>query len=145
MLSQNSLKLLRALQDEAFSLGMKFHIFGIGNPTYLVRLKNAGIEPTSFDSTGWWKAGGFGNLLFVGAPQLHFARYSASMEAASTSKVETVKTITKHSCPFCLNLRTLRESRWLRVLHNLVAFAEAVQIVTDGVQSLHLLLKVTRR
>jgi hypothetical protein len=31
---------------------MKFHIFGIGNPTYLVRLKNEGIEPTSFDSTG---------------------------------------------------------------------------------------------
>ena len=145
MFSQNSLKLLKALQDEALALGMKFHIFGIGNPTYLVRLKNEGIEPTSFDSTGWWKAGGFGNLLFVGASQLHFARYSASMEAVSTSKVETVKTITKHSCPFCLNLRTLRESRWHRVLHNLVAFAEAVQVVMDGAQNPDLLLKALRR
>jgi hypothetical protein len=63
LLSQNSLKLLKALQDEALSFGMKFHIFGIGNPTYLVRLKNEGIEPTSFDSTGWWKAGGFGSIL----------------------------------------------------------------------------------
>jgi len=145
LLSQNSLKLLKALQDEALSLGMKFHIFGIGNPTYLVRLKNEGIEPTSFDSTGWWKAGGFGNLLFVGAPQLHFARYSASMGMVSTSKAKDVKAAVQHDCPFCSNLRALRESRWLRVLHNLVAFAEAVQIVMDGAQNPDLLLKTLRR
>jgi ribosomal protein S18 acetylase RimI-like enzyme len=145
LLSQNSLKLLKALQDEALSLGMKFHIFGIGNPTYLVRLKNEGIEPTSFDSTGWWKAGGFGNLLFVGAPQLHFARYSASMGMVSTSKAKDVKAAVQHDCPFCSNLRALRDSRWLRVLHNLVAFAEAVQIVMDGAQNPDLLLKTLRR
>ena len=145
LLSQNSLKLLKALQDEALSLGMKFHIFGIGNPTYLLRLKNEGIEPTSFDSTGWWKAGGFGNLLFVGAPQLHFARYSASMGMVSTLRAKYVKASVQHDCPFCSDLRALRETRWLRVLHNLVAFVEAVQIVTDGVQSPHLLLKVMRR
>jgi len=145
LLSQNSLKLLKALQDEALSLGMKFHIFGIGNPTYLVRLKNEGIEPTSFDSTGWWKAGGFGNLLFVGAPQLHFARYSASMGMVSTSKAKDVKAAVQHDCPFCSNLRALRDSRWLRVLHNLVAFAEAVQIVMDGAQNPDLFLKTLRR
>jgi hypothetical protein len=70
LLSQNSLKLLKALQDEALSLGMKFHIFGIGNPTYLVRLKNEGIEPTSFDSTGWWKAGGFGKVFLPTKPTI---------------------------------------------------------------------------
>jgi len=54
------------------------------------------------------------------------------------------KSADSHSCPFCLD-SVLTKSRWLRVLHNLVAFAEAVQIVTDGAQSPHLLLKVMRR
>ena len=139
LLSQNSLKLLSALQDEALSLGMKFHIFGIGNPTYLVRLKNEGIEPTSFDSTGWWKAGGFGKVFLPVSQQFHITRKPLAL-----SRFLNAKSMDSHSCPFCLD-SMLTKSRWLRVLHNLVAFAEAVQIVMDGAQNPHLLLKVMRR
>jgi len=49
-----------------------------------------------------------------------------------------------HDCPFCLD-SVLTKSRWLRVLHNLVAFAEAVQIVMDGAQNPDLFLKTLRR
>ncbi len=127
MLSERALKLLKALVEETAANGQKLHIFGIGNPTYLLRLAESGIEPTSFDSTGWWKAGGFGNLLFVKAPQLHFARHSKSMKTAPLEKVREVKEQLRHECPFCHNLLALKQFRWLRVLHNLVAFIEAVQ------------------
>jgi len=139
MLSQNSLKLLKALQDEALALGMKFHIFGIGNPTYLVRLKNEGIEPTSFDSTGWWKAGGFGKVFLPLSQQFHITRKPLAL-----SRFLDAKAIDSHDCPFCLGL-ALAKSRWHRVLHNLVAFAEAVQVVMDGAQNPDLLLKALRR
>jgi hypothetical protein len=67
------------------------------------------------------------------------------MGMVSTSKAKDVKAAVQHDCPFCSNLRALRDSRWLRVLHNLVAFAEAVQIVMDGAQNPDLLLKTLRR
>jgi ribosomal protein S18 acetylase RimI-like enzyme/queuine/archaeosine tRNA-ribosyltransferase len=139
LLSQNSLKLLKALQDEALSLGMKFHIFGIGNPTYLVRLKNEGIEPTSFDSTGWWKAGGFGKVFLPLSQQFHITRKPLALSRFLNAKAKN-----SHDCPFCLD-SVLTKSRWLRVLHNLVAFAEAVQIVMDGAQNPDLFLKALRR
>jgi ribosomal protein S18 acetylase RimI-like enzyme/queuine/archaeosine tRNA-ribosyltransferase len=139
LLSQNSLKLLKALQDEALSLGMKFHIFGIGNPTYLVRLKNEGIEPTSFDSTGWWKAGGFGKVFLPLSQQFHI-----TCKPLALSRFLNAKAKNSHDCPFCLD-SVLTKSRWLRVLHNLVAFAEAVQIVMDRAQNPDLLLKTLRR
>ncbi len=139
LLSQNSLKLLKALQDEALSLGIKFHIFGIGNPTYLVRLKNEGIEPTSFDSTGWWKAGGFGKVFLPLSQQFHITRKPLALSRFLNAKAKN-----SHDCPFCLD-SVLTKSRWLRVLHNLVAFAEAVQIVMDGAQNPDLFLKALRR
>ena len=126
MLSERSLSLLRALQDEALSHGMKFHIFGIGNPTYLVRLKNEGIEPTSFDSTGWWKAGGFGKVFLPLSQQFHITRKPSALSSFLNAKL-----MDSHNCPFCLD-SVLARSRWHRVLHNLVAFGETVQIVMDG-------------
>ncbi|MCS3921024.1 N-acetyltransferase [Fervidibacter sacchari] len=125
LLSQNSLKLLKALQDEALSLGMKFHIFGIGNPTYLVRLKNEGIEPTSFDSTGWWKAGGFGYVFAVdgkGTTSLRICltrRITTSLERAQRFLRKS-----GHVCPFCADEKSLRRFRWHRLLHNLATFVE---------------------
>jgi hypothetical protein len=133
LLSQNSLKLLKALQDEALSLGMKFHIFGIGNPTYLVRLKNEGIEPTSFDSTGWWKAGGFGSILLPGSKQWHISdRKARHWSTVTVRMLERLMQKVGHRCPFCGDLRKLRERRWLRVLHNLVIFGETVTNNLNG-------------
>ncbi|MEZ8220375.1 Ribosomal protein S18 acetylase RimI [Candidatus Fervidibacteria bacterium JGI MDM2 JNZ-1-D12] len=131
MLSERALNLLRTLVEEANSNGQKLHIFGIGNPTYLLRLAEQGIVPTSFDSVGWWKAGGFGNLLFSRAPQLHVARHSYSMKLVSLDKVKQVKQFVGHDCPFCSDLELVRQSRWFRVLHNLVAFAETVRELTE--------------
>ncbi len=133
MLSQNSLKLLRALQDEAFSLGMKFHIFGIGNPTYLVRLKNAGIEPTSFDSTGWWKAGGFGYVFAVDGEGTTSLRICLTRRiTTSLEKAQKFLRKSGHVCPFCAEEKSLRRFRWHRILHNLATFVEVATRISNG-------------
>lgn len=124
MLSERALKLLKALADEAAANGQKLHIFGIGNPTYLLRLAEHGVIPTSFDSTGWWKAGGFGNLIFPDTPQLHVSQHSGSMKLVTLDKMMAIKQSLGHDCPFCHDLKTLRRIRWRRVLHNLVTFVE---------------------
>lgn len=123
MLSERALKLLRTLVDEANSNGQKLHIFGIGNPTYLLRLAEQGIVPTSFDSVGWWKAGGFGKVFFPASQQWHITRKSILSFKLS---------LDGHTCPFCGDLKALRRLRWFRVLHNLVAFAETVRELTEN-------------
>jgi hypothetical protein len=123
MLSNRSLKLLKALSDETRANGQKLHIFGIGNPTYLLRFVECGITPTSFDSTGWWKAGGFGKVFFPKSQQWHITHFSLS----SLIRLETHRN--GHSCPFCPDLSALKRSRWRRVLHNLVAFAETQELL----------------
>ncbi|MFA0737072.1 MAG: hypothetical protein LKKZDAJK_000151 [Candidatus Fervidibacter sp.] len=122
LLSQRSLNLLKALAEETAANGQKLHIFGIGNPTYLLRLKEEGIEPTSFDSTGWWKAGGFGKVFLTTSRQFHITQRLSAYSAFKDAKQEVA-----HQCPFCAIASALQQSRWRRVLHNLVAFAEAVQ------------------
>jgi ribosomal protein S18 acetylase RimI-like enzyme len=127
MLSKRSLKLLKALAEETAVNGQKLHIFGIGSPTYLLRLKEEGIEPTSFDSTGWWKAGGFGSILLPGSKQWHISdRKARHWSTVTVRMLERLMQKVGHRCPFCGDLRKLRERRWLRVLHNLVIFGETV-------------------
>jgi queuine/archaeosine tRNA-ribosyltransferase len=50
--SKESEALLLALQDACAEFGLSFHLFGIGGPTHLQRLRAAGIAPTSLDSAG---------------------------------------------------------------------------------------------
>ncbi|MCX7778515.1 MAG: GNAT family N-acetyltransferase [Armatimonadetes bacterium] len=124
MLSKRSLKLLRAIVEEAMANEQKSPIFGIGNPTYLLKLHETNIIPASFDSTGWWKAGGFGKVFFPSSQQWHITRKSIAMSPRLNAN--------GHDCPFCLELTILRRCRWRRVLHNLVSFAETVQKLTMG-------------
>ncbi len=127
MLSRRSLKVLRALAEEAAGTGLRLHIFGIGNPTYLLRLAEHGITPTSFDSVGWWKAGGFGKVLFPTSRQLHVTRNPLAFLSA-----RDIKRTERHNCPFCTDLAKLQRSRWHRVLHNLVTFVETAQKLSSG-------------
>ena len=122
MLSEHSLKLLQVLQDEARSFGMKWHIFGIGNPVYLMRLKSEGLEPTSFDTTGWWKAGGFGRVFLPHTKGFHIT-YDDGFRQFLEAKTQS-----QHQCPFCVD-DSIKSTRLLRILHNLVSLCETVASV----------------
>lgn len=132
LLSKHSLKLLKVLCEEAAELRLRLHVFGIGNPTYLLRFMELGIEPTSFDSTGWWKMGGFG-YVFVpdGEATRSYGICLTKRMTASITQVHRQLIASGHQCPFCADPLALQRSRWHRVLHNLVVFGETVRKVTE--------------
>lgn len=125
MVSQKSLLLLRLVQAFAQEHGCRLHIFGIGSPSHLIRLSLAGIVPTSFDSAGWWKAGGFGKIFFPAGRQIHITAMQGN--DATRRGIEREKQRTQHQCRFCADLADLRRSRTLRVMHNLAAMLDTVE------------------
>jgi queuine/archaeosine tRNA-ribosyltransferase len=127
LISQRSLNLLRFVQALAHEHGLRLHIFGIGSPSHLIRLANAGIAPTSFDSAGWWKAAGFGKVFFPAGQQLHITRMDGYN--ATQCGIEREKQRTRHDCAFCANISQLRRRRMMRVMHNLTAMLDTTQRV----------------
>ena len=127
MVSQKSLGLLGVVQSLVREYNLQLHIFGIGSPIHLVRLARAGISPDSFDSAGWWKAGGFGNIFFPSGHQLHITE----MRTAETTLlgIERQKKRSNHECPFCNNLKILRHCRLMRVMHNLAVMLDTAEHV----------------
>jgi len=125
LVSQRSLKLLRLVQTLAHERSLRLHIFGIGNPSYLIRLAKAHIIPTSFDSAGWWKAGGFGNVFFPGGKQLHITAVRST--ETTLSGLEYHKKRSGHECPFCSDLKLLRRRRMMRILHNLSVMLDTIE------------------
>lgn len=124
MLSQKSLRLLKLVQTLACEYGLRLHIFGIGSPSHLIRLQQSAIVPDSFDSAGWWKAGGFGKVFFPGGRQLHITRLDG--HNVTQRGIEREKQRTNHDCPFCADVSQLRRQRIMRVMHNLMAMLETV-------------------
>lgn len=125
MVSQKSLLLLQLVQALAQEHGCCLHIFGIGSPRHLIRLSAAGIVPTSFDSAGWWKAGGFGKIFFPAGQQLHIT--AMRWDGTTQRSMEREKQRTQHECRFCVDLTNLRRSRTLRIMHNLAAMLDTVE------------------
>ncbi len=128
MLSKQSLKVLYALASEASLQNQQLHIFGITSPAYLLRLVRCSIVPTSFDSVAWWKAGGFGQVFLAMRSSLLFShRTQSKRKQIDDEQFAKERDKTKHICPFCANLYELRNSRWMRILHNLVVLFEEVR------------------
>jgi GNAT superfamily N-acetyltransferase len=125
MVSQKSLSLLRLVQVLAGEHGCRLHIFGIGSPSHLIRFSRAGVVPTSFDSAGWWKAGGFGNIFFPQGRQLHIT--AVSTVSATLANVSRQKQRSGHRCFFCDDLELMRSSRMRRILHNLAVMLDTLE------------------
>lgn len=130
LVSRKSLRLLQVVQSLATEYGLYLHIFGIGSPSHLVRLSEAGIVPSSFDSAGWWKAGGFGNIFFPGGRQLHVTAISSPQTTLSGMAYQKARS--NHDCPFCSDLKLLRRRRMMRVLHNLAAMIDTYESIWGG-------------
>jgi len=125
LISRQSLELLRYTHELASEFGLNLHIFGIGSPVPLKRLIEARILPTSFDSAGWWKAGGYGNVFFPGGRQLHIN--AAPYYEATLAGLAEQKARTNHECAFCKDLPSLRRNRLNRILHNLAVMLDTLK------------------
>ncbi len=129
LVSQRSLRLLSLVLKLIWEYPLNLHIFGIGSPSPLLRFADAGIIPTSFDSAGWWKAGGFGNIFFPKGRQLHIT----AMPTIETTPLylERQKKRSGHQCRFCDNLQQLRHSRMKRIMHNLAAMMDTIEQIKE--------------
>lgn len=123
MLTTDAYRNLEWAVDRAHDAGMTVHAFGVGGPTSIPLLYTAGVD--SFDTTSWMRSSGYGNVFFP-----FKSRFNASHRKKRGGKLLTkdelphIKAETDHSCPFCQEMSQLRNSRWDRILHNLIVIYE---------------------
>lgn len=130
LVSRRSLELLSKVQKFASEHDMRLHIFGIGSPNQIVRIRKAGIIFDSFDSSGWWKAGGFGKIFFPMGSQLHVTQMKNYK--STPQEIEKEKIRTHHKCPFCDDVSQLRKSRIARIMHNLACMLDTMEVIGNS-------------
>lgn len=123
MITSEALKNLKWTVNKAHSEGIEVHALGVGGPTSIPLLAQAGVD--SFDSSAWMRSSGYGNVFFP-----FKSRYNASHRTVRSGKVlraselVDLKRESGHDCPYCSSIDKLRDSRWNRIMHNLIVTYE---------------------
>jgi len=130
MLTRDSFENLKWATDLAHRHGLKVHAFGIGGPTSIPLLYEAGVD--GFDSTTWMRTSGYGNVFFPFRSRLNVShRKNRSGKTLTSDELPHIKAETNHDCPFCKDIQQLRENRWDRVVHNLIVTHELTNRVPE--------------
>jgi queuine/archaeosine tRNA-ribosyltransferase len=106
------------------------HLFGVGSPNLVGRFAQYGAS--SFDSSGWMRTAGYGNvyLPFKGRRNVTHGASSVSCGAGlSASEFYRLAEETDHSCPFCSDYRRLQTNRYVRMWHNAIVFDEMTRTI----------------
>lgn len=128
----------RSIESIAFILRSypeaRLHVFGVGNPPTAYLLGRMGVA--SFDSSGWIKAAGYGNIYFpfTRAYNVSFRRIERGNGALNEETFLLLKDLTGHDCGFCYDFREISASRDKRMLHNLICMAETVETINQGLE-----------
>lgn len=113
--------------------GVPVHLFGLGVPALVARI--TGLGARSFDSSGWLKSAGFGQvtLPFSRAHNItHRNTRSDLQEGILWEEFVARRERTGHRCPYCEEWRALAECKWRRAAHNLLCLSESVAMVNRG-------------
>ena len=108
------------------------HLFGVSNPKNLEQFPN--YLATSFDSSGWLRTAGLGNvyLPFQGRKNVtHGSSSLMSGRGLTAADFYADCERTNHSCPFCQDYTHLQRNRLARIWHNAIVFSE----MTDTINS----------
>lgn len=109
------------------------HLFGVSSPNIINQFK--GYLATSFDSSGWQRTAGFGNvyLPFVGRQNVsHKSTALMIGKGMSAKKFYTECERTGHTCPFCIDFPRLQEDRLVRMWHNAIVFSDMMEIINQA-------------
>ncbi|HEU0114750.1 MAG TPA: hypothetical protein VFQ80_08735, partial [Thermomicrobiales bacterium] len=110
--------------------GIAAHLFGLGVPALVAMI--AGLGAASFDSSGWLKAAGFGQvtLPFSRAYNITHRNSRSDLQAGILWEAFLAnKERTGHRCPYCERRDTLAACKWRRAAHNLIALSESVAMI----------------
>jgi hypothetical protein len=113
--------------------GLKVHLFGIGAPALVGMIYSTGA--VAFDSASWFKAAGFGQVhlpLMRGYNITYHNGLSELQQGITWEDFTRFKQITDHTCAFCQDHSTLAGHKMHRVIHNLLAVNESVNIFNQG-------------
>ena len=93
-----------------------------------------GYLATSFDSSGWQRTAGFGNvyLPFMGRRNVSHKSTSLMINKGLGAKefyAECERT--GHSCPFCEDFPRLQENRLVRMWHNAIVFCDMMKKINQ--------------
>jgi hypothetical protein len=130
MLTTEAYRNLEWAVENAHEAGMNVHAFGVGGPTSIPLLYSAGVD--SFDTTSWMRSSGYGNVFFPFKSRLNAShRKKRGGQLLTKDEFPHIKAETGHSCPFCEEMSQLRDSRWNRVMHNLIVIYEMTNRVQE--------------
>ena len=130
--SARRLAFLRDLIHQSFiSQGIRsipdLHLFGVSAPNVIENFR--GYLATSFDSSGWQRTAGYGNvyLPFQGRKNVtHGGASLLSGAGLTAAEFYAQCEVTGHSCPFCEDFSRLQQDRFARMWHNAIVFNEMV-------------------
>ncbi|MDS0297786.1 hypothetical protein NDI76_03440 [Halogeometricum sp. S1BR25-6] len=123
MLTTETFQNLSTVVDRAHEEGLSVHAFGVGGPTSLPLLYEAGVD--SFDTTSWMRSSGYGNVFFPFKSRFNAShRKNRGGNVLTGSELPHLRAETDHQCPFCEDINDLRNNRWDRIIHNLLVIYE---------------------
>lgn len=128
--SAKRLMFVREWLDSAFQQNQleqlpDLHLFGISSPNDVRTY--SGYLATSFDSSGWMRTAGFGNVYLPFQGRRNVTHGGSSLLSgvgltAAEFYVECERT--KHECVFCRDFKRLQRDRFARMWHNAIVFDE---------------------
>lgn len=135
LMTQGATLRLGELMGEASDAGklhsqIGLHLFGVGSPNLVGRFAQYGAS--SFDSSGWMRTAGYGNvyLPFQGRRNVtHGASAMTCGVGLSASEFYRLAEEAGHSCPFCSDYRRLQTNRFVRMWHNAIVFGEMTSTI----------------
>lgn len=108
------------------------HLFGVSSPNIISQFKN--YLATSFDSCGWQRTAGFGNvyLPFLGRRNVSHMSTALTINKGMTAKKFYSECERRgHSCPFCQDFPRLQKDRLVRMWHNAIVFSDMMKTVNQ--------------
>lgn len=112
---------LRGEQDTLPSL----HLFGVSSPALMAKFPR--FLATSFDSSGWMRTAGYGNVYLPFQSRRNVTHGASALSCGaglSAAAFYTACAESGHECPFCKDFDRIRRDRYARMLHNAIVFRE---------------------
>ena len=103
----------------------ELHLFGVSSPNVIDQFPS--YLATSFDSSGWQRTAGYGNvyLPFMGRRNVtHGGASVLSGGGLGAAQFYAHCELTRHSCSFCKDFSRLQRDRFARMWHNAIVFDE---------------------